>query len=468
MHARTDVVSTDMSEDSAVDPSVESAEESGIDQLCSKVYKRLQAPLDRAIPIASHRKAVCTMLKARDALLRGATLDSQSRLMLVCSGVTCMRRATFEVDGDDQIPLLKKTATLIFSLLVMGEDTDGMDDELDASAAMASYGDYSDDDDEMGEEDMGESGSSTADKEAEEPTGDAPRKRRRLPTRDEQNMLACWKSRSLAQRIGLVGEPKASSWDTAMNSDAAVSRAALKEARYVRERNAMEEMEEFATIFFRSSSAAMTNSLIASTQPSSSSSRDLGSRSFLTLDTVGLLNTANEMQDDKLAALADAAESEAGQSILRDMILSFKLPTSALGVRRCVCLTRKTNAFATKNYPEILNGAHEAAMRGAMWSYQNDPDPVHKMSALLAGLALVIAGVGGDIRKGDAFSGRVLLPFIDCAPPAPHLTRIALLCESNEWVIYSTSSSGKPVVKFKKAGYDGFCECILLMSKSLV
>jgi hypothetical protein len=253
-----------------------------------------------------------------------------------------------------------------------------------------------------------------------------------------------------------------------MNSDAAVGRAALKEAKYVRERNAMDEMDELATIFLRSSSAAMTSSLIASTQPSSSTSRDPGSRSFLTLDTVGLLNTANEMQEDKLAALADAAESEAGQSILRDMILSFKLPTSALGVRRCVCLTRKTNAFATKNYPDILNDAHEAAMRGAMWSYQNDPDPVHKMSALLAGLALVIAGVGGDIRKGDAFSGRVLLPFVDCRPPAPHVRRIALLCESNEWVIYSTNSNGKPVVKFKKAGYDGFCECVLLLSKSLV
>lgn len=413
------------------------------------------------------------MLKARDALLRGATLDSQSRLVLVCSAVACMRRFTFEVDAADQLPLIKKTATLLFSLLVMGEHTHGMDDDFDTNAAMRDGGGMEQEGgegEEGGDGRDGGDGASTPEYETGKPTDGTLRKRTkrmRVEMREEQQILAGWKSRSLAQRLGLLHEMQSSSWDAVLSSDAAVSRTALSEARYVRDNNAMDTMDELASIFLRSSSAAMASSLIASAQPSRSV-QSSSSHSFLTLDTVSLMNTANEMRGDKLVALADAAESEAGQSILRDMILSFKLPTSALGVRKCVCLTRESNTFATKNYPDILNGAHEAAMRGAMWSYESDPDPVHKMSALLAGLAIVIAGVGGDIRKGNAFSGRVLLPFVDCPPPPPHVTRMALLCESNEWVVYSTNANGKPFVKFKKAGYEGFCECVLLLSKSLV
>lgn len=404
------------------------------------------------------------MLKTRDALLRGATLDSQSRLMIVCAAVECTRRVTFAVDTEDQIPLINKTATLLFSLLVMGDETGGVDDG-DFEPTTAERDDGGSEDECDGEE------TAASEMEVGEATGEAPAKRRRLIRRDEEHLLASWKSRCLAQRLGLVGEAQSSSWDSTLNNDAAVSRAALMEARYVSERNAMESMNDLASIFLRCSSYAMTNSLIASTQPSStqpSSSRSRDAGSFLTLDTVGLLNTANEMQEEKLIALADAAESEAGQSILRDMILSFKLPVAAIGVRRTVCLTRQINANATKNYPEVLNGAHEAAMRGAMWSYENDPDQVHKMGALLAGLAIVISGVRGDIRKGNAFGGRVVLPFVDCPPPAPHVTRMALLCESNEWVIYSMSSNGKPVVKFRKTGYGGFCECALLLAKSLL
>jgi len=121
--------------------------------------------------------------------------------------------------------------------------------------------------------------------------------------------------------------------------------------------------------------------------------------------------------------------------------------------------------MATKQFPEILNVAHEAAMRGAMWSYESDPDPIHKIASLLAGFALVTVKNKDDIRKGNAFNGRVCLPFFDCPPPSPHVTRMALLPETAEWCVYSLSNDGKPKVKCKKHGYEGFCECLLLVSK---
>ena len=152
--------------------------------------------------------------------------------------------------------------------------------------------------------------------------------------------------------------------------------------------------------------------------------------------------------------------------VLRDMILSFKLPSRVLGVRRTVGISRATNAYATKNYSEILNAAHEAAMRGSMWSYESDPDVVHKISALLAGLALVMCRSKDDIRKGNAFNGRVMLPFLDAPPPLPAVTRMALIPETFDWIVYTTDSAGKPRVRCRKSGYEGFCECVLLLSSS--
>ena len=401
------------------------------------------------------------MLKVRDALLRGATLTQTSKLALLCGGIMCMKRTTFDIDTDEQVALLKTTQTLLFSLLVMADNpssynADGMDYDRDRDGEEGGEG---------GEGSLNEAGQNEA------ATGDdgRPSKRRRMHMRNETQLIAAWQARSLAERIEMVGEAQsASSWATVLRSDASVSKAALREARYVKEENAIQQMATLSEVFLRSSASMMMDSLLTNATRPSRCSTEEDPRAFLTLETVGMLNAANEMQDEKLMALADAAESEAGQAILRDMILSFKLPTKAVGVRRCVCLNRESNAAATKQYPEILNHAHEAAMRGAVWSFETDPDPVHKMSALLAGLALVISKHRDDIRKGNAFGGRVVLPFIDSAPIAPLVSRLGLVSDTGDWVVYFTDKIGNPKVKYKSHGYSGFCECVLLLSKSLL
>jgi len=428
-----------------------------------KIHKRLTPPLDKPLPVSAHKSAVSSMLKARDALLRGAVLKQSSKMALLCGAIMCMRRITFEIDADDQIRLLKKTQTLLFSLLAMAEDPGSYDT------------DYVDNDQgdkgEEGEEGEGGEGGESTGQSDQGAAGDdgRPNKRRRMRMREETQLIASWQSRSLAERIEMVGQAQSSSsWDTTLRSDEAVSNAALKEARYVKDESAMQQMGMLSDVFLRTSASAMMNSLINNAARPSRRSTNEDPLSFLTLDTIGILNASNDMQYEKLMALADAAESEAGQAILRDMILSFKLPTKAVGVRKCVCLTREANAFATKQYPEILNGAHEAAMRGAIWSFESDPDPIHKMSALLSGLALVIPKQKDDIRKGCAFGGRVVLPFIDTPPIAPSISRLGLVSDTGDWAVYTTDKIGTPKVTFKKTGYTGLCECVLLLSKSLL
>ena len=387
------------------------------------------------------------MLKLRDALLRGNELSQAAKMSLLCAGTNCTRRVACEVDDDASIKLIKTTQTLIFSLLALSEP------KLDGMA--------------LEPESLEDGGTGEEGEESEEGVDDAeqqgPPKRRRLRIRDDEQLILAWKAKSLADKISDTAQAD-SSWATILKSDAAVSRAALKEAQFVTKQGAMAEMYEMSCIFFRCSSAAMASSMLSSVQPKRPRDQEASS-SFLTLDVVSMMNDANEHQDEKLNALADAAESESGQAILRDLILSFKLPQQAVGVRRTIGLSRASNSYATKQFPEILNGAHEAAMRGAMWTHEEDPDEIHKISALLAGYALVLVKNKDDIRKGNAFAGRVCLPFLDGPPPLPSVTRLALLPETNEWVVYSLHSNGKPKVRCKKRGYQGFCEGLLLVSK---
>jgi hypothetical protein len=428
------------SQDSRTDDSfVLNSRDSEMQFMCSKIFQKLNAPLNQPLTIVSHQRVSSIMLKVRDALLRGACLDSKCRLMIICAAIGCMRRVTIQVDDEQHIPLLKKTSTLLFSLLVMGEESDNTTKEDERVSRHTDSG-YTNDIDLN--------------------------KRRRTEVRKEHELISMWNNTSLSDKINFEDEQvlmNCSSWSSILKSDVAVSRAALQEAKNIGEPNVMSKMNTLAIIFLRSSSSAMSHSLIAKSQMGT---YNVNRKSFLTLDTVGMLNDANEMKDERLSALVNAAESELGQSILRDTILSFNLPASVLGVRKSVCLSREINTCATKNYPDIVNNAHEAAIRGSTWSYENDTNVIHKVSALLAGLAIVLFEKGSDIRKSNAFSGMVVLPFVDCIPPPPRVPRMTVISETNEWVVYSINSRGMPSVKFKQAGFDGFCKCVLLIAKN--
>lgn len=153
--------------------------------------------------------------------------------------------------------------------------------------------------------------------------------------------------------------------------------------------------------------------------------------------------------------------------MIRDLILSFKLPRSVTGVRRTCLLSREANKVATAEYATILGGAHDAAMRGAKWSFEKDEDRTHKMCAILAGLAVAMCKDSASVRKDDMFNGRVTLPFLETTPPPPGVARLALLESTHTWVVYSLSSKGSPIVHGRWAGYDGFLQAALLFSSKI-
>lgn len=402
------------------------------EKICIKIHRCIGLPVVENLSVASHGSASRAMLYARDALLRGELeITPKSRTALLCSGIACMRRIHAEVDTHETQQLLYKTLTLLFSLLVLCEQCTGLSEEV-----------------------------------FEEVTEEMKRNNQvpKRIDRDDEGTLRAWGSVNLAQSAFPEVTGIHSSWNAALRSDVCVSRAALNEARFCQDENAVKNLRALAVTFFRCSSATIMRSVMTRAVSVGEAS---SSTSFLTLGTVGILNDANDLQFEKLAALVSAAESEAGQAVLRDMILSFKLPSKLVGVRRTLLLGREPNQEATKYYTDILNAAHEAAMRGAEYSWTSDTDKIHKISAVLAGIAIVLAKTPDLVRKGDAFAGRVTLQFLETRPPRENVTRFGLVPNTEVWCVYSVNASGTPCISASKPGFDGFCEIALLFARSI-
>lgn len=146
------------------------------------------------------------------------------------------------------------------------------------------------------------------------------------------------------------------------------------------------------------------------------------------------------------------------------MILSFTLPPGVVGVRRTPLLSREANTVASEQFTAALGSAHECAMRGAEWTWNEDKEEIHRVCALLAGLCIQMAGRGGSadiIRKADAFHGRVQLPFLETDPPEAGVSRMGFVPHRNEWFVYRVDRKGQPRVQLKHPGFEGLCMAAL-------
>ena len=98
--------------------------------------------------------------------------------------------------------------------------------------------------------------------------------------------------------------------------------------------------------------------------------------------------------------------------MFRDLLMSFLLPRSVVGVRRTSLLGREANTLATQQHSSVLGTCHDCAMRGCLWSWRNEDDPLVKICALLAGICISMVSDSQAIRKSPMFGGRISLPFL--------------------------------------------------------
>ena len=323
------------------------------------------------------------MLRIRDLLSAGAECENSAVMALTCAGVAVQRRIALGVDGsigsEDQ---LRTTMALLFVLVVMG----GAPPEAWETS-------------ETGAEPMQE----------DDGGGD-------------HMHINSYEDASLAADLRTADDDTATnSWAAVLRTPGTVCQVILSKTQKAGKSMSIDKVASMATLFFRSSAQAIQVSML------DTAGVVCDGKAFLTLDTLNFVAQANEMTHEKLQSLADAAESEAGQQILRDLILSFKLPRKVVGVRRTCLLSRDANKVATEKHSETLGAAHDAAMHGARWTWDKDADPVHKMCALLAGVAVMLCKNAQSIRKDDMFYGRVTMPFLETFAPEPGTMRLALL-----------------------------------------
>jgi hypothetical protein len=386
------------------------------ERLCRFVYAKLSDPISTPLSVSSHRRATDRLVRLKEAIEGGDTLCPSSKTALLCAGVALSKRLVAGPESDEDVASISVTMTLLFVLLVLNEGSDGIQQD-----------------------------------EMEEFAGADGKTQTRRVLREDELLLNCWSESSLSDFVFADANHFASSIGDALRSHARVARAALSEARYVQS-DTLDAYRSFAFTFFRSSAAASARQLLSGQ----------AAEEFVSLGAAARLNNALKNRADLLAALAEGGESEAGQQALRDIILSFKLPNSIIGVRRTLLLSREASTNATRSRPEVVNEAHEAAMRGAAWCWGNDNDPVHKAAAVLAGLSLALSGANADIRKGDAFGGRLFLPFLETRPSKSKGLRLGLL--GSDWVLLEPRSSGVRV-RSRSSGFDGFCDSVLMLTQ---
>ena len=397
------------------------------DRLAEKIYEKICSCDGRELPVKAHKSAVNAMVALRTLLLSSCEISRESRMILLYAGISVQRRSMVSEDAVE-VSDLEVSLVLLFALQLLCESSDASPVDGCASPSLVDP--------------------------VDPPTANE--------SLDDQVL-------NQAASMSLFGQmheqTKSEGWDGVLriNSEA-VCRACLSTGNRTRKSSTLKSYGVLAGLFFRNSSLALKYSLLASKECSEDRS------AFLTLGAIDFLENANEeVKAANLAAIVSAGESEVGQQLMRDFILSFTLPAKVAGVRRFPLLSREANNTATAEYTALLGEAHEVAMAGAEWTWEHSENSLHRMCALLSGLCILLAGRGSadHVRKNDCFRGRVLLPFLETSPPNPKVLRMELIPHNNEWVVYHVDKHGQPVVHLRAFGFEGFCDGSLLLSKSI-
>ncbi len=386
----------------------------------AQLVDRLRAKTStERLSLLAHLSIGRTLCRLRDAIANGEEVSKKAAMALLCCGISMYRRHTLgdreeeDEDAEETNALIKRTAVLIFVLLAAIEASRGERVDLDNAREIVAFA----------------NAATLADvlkipKKKRKATEDA------APDAEEAEAAEEW------ARVLTV-------------SSGELTLSVLQFVSHSIGKSAATDHETLADLFFRNSAACMAHKMLLKG----------GAGDFVSLRAAA----ANPIPREKrLLALAQAGESEAGQSILRDLLLSFLLPSSVVGVRRHLLMSRAASTAAGVDHADAVNTGHSVAMAGTEFIWQHSKDELERACALLAGVAILTTRGGDDpIRKQDAFLGRVSLPFFETTPPPPGVKRLALIPDQKRWVLYRIGKDGAPNVLCNLRGFEGLCDCLL-------
>ena len=308
------------------------------EQLVQRLQRKAGSEADR-FSLTDHLAAGRTLVRLRDALLGGEELSPRSQTTLLCVGIALRRRwlstqnqvaeddkADAKRDAEDALELLRKSVNLIFVLLCLVEKRKARRTRRRrlrgrwrtsrtrpcgrwsrrARRARARAGGRR----------WGGGGGGRGGEEGEGGAGRGGGRGGRAHGRRGGDAERGWARAAHGRRRGAHGPDD--------------GRGAHRGGS---------EQDELALLYFRSEAASMATRLLL---PSPSVD-------FVSLGTKR--GDESVPRAKRLLAVAQAGESEAGQSILRDMVLSWLLPPRLVGVRRGLLLSRATSTAAGVDWP---------------------------------------------------------------------------------------------------------------------
>lgn len=380
------------------------------------------------LSLLAHLSIGRTLCQIRDAIAKGEEVDRKSAMALLCCGISMYRRYTLadreeeDEDCEETNALIKQSAVLIFVLLAAIEASRGERVDVDAARAVVA-------------------------------AANAATLARVLhaPSRKRKTAADAPPSPPTSPPTPSAGEAdQAGAWAEALAvSSGELTMSVLRFVSHSIGKTATTDHELLADLFFRNSASCMAHRILLKG----------GTEDFVSLRVTA---TNPIPRDLRLLAIAQAGESEAGQSCLRDFMLSFLLPSSVVGVRRNLLMSRAASTAAGTDHAASVNTGHSVAMAGTEYIWQHSVDPLERACALLAGAAVLTTRGGDDpIRKQDAFLGRVSLPFFETTPPPPGSKRLALIPDQRRWVLYKIGKDNAPTVLCNLRGFEGLCDCLL-------
>tara|TARA_B110001452_G_scaffold198367_1_gene168341 strand:+ start:6010 stop:7371 length:1362 start_codon:yes stop_codon:yes gene_type:complete len=429
-----------------------------------RLVRRIRESLDGAeeVSLNRHLKACGYLCRLRRTVSSGGPLAAASRGPLLCTGIAVWRLGRVDVSvDDDHARLLQRTCTLIFAVLCMSELSGRVDRLADTLATLSTAESAHVDSllEQAGRATLWElirprrrvrrKPQASYDTEADDAEHDGPDDAEVVVVEDDEEPDEPSGGGSRGKRS------RGARWADAMRSGAGdLARGTLLQGVRQLQTDVFGPLDTLASDFFRYTAMQISETML---MPN-------GDRDFVTLESERSLRIAPAERAERLFNIVQNAESEAGQFVTRDLLLSLWLPASVVGLRRTLLLSRAASTMAGVEHPEVTQRAHEVAMQGAEWTWKNSRSEAERMSVLLAGVAVMTTkgkpGEADGIRKGDAFGGRVQMPCFETAQSTSGM-RLALVPHSKRWILYRVSSGGMPTVLCSQAGFEGFCTCTL-------
>jgi hypothetical protein len=174
-------------------------------------------------------------------------------------------------------------------------------------------------------------------------------------------------------------------------------------------------------------------------------------------DALGADSALGDERERRVAVrgLLRAAESESGQMVLKDLLISLRAPAAVVGQRRTLLLSQATASRVAETNLDLVTQSHDTAKRGVELTYDAAADDAAgRAAAVLTALAMALAKSEPAIRRGDAFGGAVQLPFLCTRPPKSGST-VLYVEDSDAWLLLKASSKGHATVAARRHGVDG-------------